>query len=65
MMLTMLKPEMWVEWIGATVVAAAVAVSFAFGTFQTKGEAKEAKDDVIQRLMRLESKMDVMLERGK
>ncbi len=56
----MKNPSMitWIGWIGATVVAALIGCAYAFNTFQTKDDAKETKSDIVQRLDRIENKID-------
>lgn len=48
----------WVGWIGATVAAALIGCAYVYATFQTKDEAKENKSDIVQRLDRIENKVD-------
>lgn len=59
------KLETWVSWLAATLVAALTLSAFAFTTFQTKDDAKESKADLVQRLDRMEHKIDniIMLEK--
>lgn len=52
------KTETWVAWIGATVAAALTMAAFAFATFETKEHSKEVKEDIAERLTRIESKID-------
>lgn len=40
----------WVTWIAAIMVAAFTLSSFAFGTFQTKDDARETKSDIVKAL---------------
>lgn len=53
----------WIGWMGATVAAAMCLSAFAFTTFQTKDEAKDSKQDIVQRLERIEQKLDETLIR--
>ena len=53
----------WIGWLGATAVAAAVLVSFAYTNFATKAEARDQQDTITHRLDRLEGKIDAILER--
>lgn len=53
----------WVGWIGATTVAALIGCAYAFTTFQTKDEAKDSKSDIVQRLDRIENKVDELRAR--
>ena len=53
----------WIAWLGATAVACVGLTSFAYQTFQTKEEARDDKADVVQRLMRMEDKLDRIIER--
>ena len=55
----------WIAWLSATVVAAATMVSAAYTQFETKDNAKDTKSELIQRLDRMEEKLDTILERQK
>lgn len=50
----------WIAWLGMFVGATA----FAYQNFETKQDASERKADMIQRLDRLEGKVDQLIERG-
>jgi hypothetical protein len=47
--------------IGAIVASAATLTAFAFQTFETKDDAKEKKGDIVERLIRIEGKVDTLL----
>ena len=53
----------WIEWLGATAVAAALLVAYAFTNFSTKAEAEQYDRNVTGRLDRIEHKIDAVLER--
>jgi uncharacterized protein Yka (UPF0111/DUF47 family) len=50
----------WMAWFGCTVAACLSLTAGAFMTFQTKDEAKDNKSDIVQRLDRIENKIDSM-----
>lgn len=52
----------WIAWIGATVAAALTGLAFAYSTFETKDNAHEHMGTVEQRLDRLETKLDRVIE---
>jgi hypothetical protein len=52
----------WIAWLGATVAAAATIVAFAYSNFQTKDEARIYEGNSTQRLDRIETKVDRVLE---
>ncbi len=47
----------------ALVVGIAATITFAYGEFETKEHSKERADMIIQRLDRIETKLDQALER--
>lgn len=51
----------WVAWIGAVIGAVSVGCAFAFTTFETKDHVKELKEDIVQRLVRIENKQDQLI----
>ena len=53
----------WVQWLSATVVAAAVLVSFMYTNFATKAEADIQRFSIEKRLDRLEQKIDQLVDR--
>mgnify|MGYP001499077487 CR=1 FL=1 len=53
----------WVAWVGATVAAAVSITVFAFSNFETKERAVEVKSDLVQRLDRIEGKVDKILQK--
>lgn len=60
--LTSLGVAEWVTWVAAMSVAAIGVTSFVYANFQTKEQAIEVKADIVQRLIRLEDKVDKLLE---
>jgi hypothetical protein len=52
-------------WCGSVIVAAAVAVAFLFTTFQTNAAADKTQSSFEQRLDKLDSKLDIILEQTK
>lgn len=63
---------LWIAWFGATLMACAMLCGFVFLTFQTKSDAaqlrevdqkaqSESKSDMVQRLDRIENKVDKLL----
>lgn len=56
------KPEQWITWLGATVLACMTLSAFAFVTFDTKDNAKERSDGLEKRLSRMEDKLDDLLQ---
>lgn len=44
-------------------VAIASLVSFAYSTFETKDDSKEKKAEIVQRLDRMENKLDILVLR--
>ena len=58
-----LEEGQWIAWIGATIVAAIIGTSFVYANFQTKADALEQKGDIVQRLDRIESKVDAILSK--
>lgn len=54
----------WIAWIGATLLAALTMVAYAYQTFDTKEAAKDREGSVVQRLDRIEGKVDSLLGRG-
>lgn len=59
-----ISSQQWIAWIGATVTAAIIACAFLFQTFATKSEAMQINDGTEKRLDRIESKLDVLMERS-
>lgn len=61
------KTETWIAWMGATVAAIAgvvfLAITFAYGQFDTKDHAAERASHLDKRLERIETKLDSMLNR--
>lgn len=68
-----LTAEQWIPWIGATLVATMAYTAFAFQTFETRDHANESKSqmmknvdenkgDIVQRLVRMEDKMDRLIK---
>ncbi len=66
--------QTWVAWFGATIMACAMLCGFFFLTFQTKSDAAQLRDadqkaqadsktDIVQRLDRMENKIDTLLEK--
>lgn len=54
----------WIAWLGATVVACMALTAFAYQNFETKDDAKEKKSDIVQRLDRIETKLDELRNRA-
>ena len=52
----------WIAWVGATVAAAVSITVYAYNNFETKSQAVESKTDLVQRLDRIEGKVDRLLE---
>lgn len=61
-----IKNETWVAWIGAIIVAAVVCtygvITFAYGNFETKDQAKERAAFIVDRLQKIEDKLDRVLQ---
>lgn len=60
----------WLAWIGAILVASMTMVAYAYSTFETKDAAREKIESsrerdglIVQRLDRIENKVDRVLER--
>jgi len=53
----------WIAWLGAALVACAALTSFAYQTFQTKDDSRHYEGFLIERLDRIENKLDAALER--
>jgi hypothetical protein len=45
----------WVQWLGATLVAAFTFTVFAYSNFETKEHAKETKEEIIDELKEMKS----------
>jgi hypothetical protein len=62
----MKQPPMvtWIAWLGATLVAAVTYTAFAYTNFETKDSARESKSDIVQRLDRIENKLDELRSRN-
>lgn len=60
-----MKWQQVMTWFGSLAVAVALAVVFLFTTFQTSAEADRERSTVEQRLDRLETKIDRILEQTK
>jgi hypothetical protein len=60
-----LSTAQWISWMGATIVTILGFAAFAYATFETKDHAIEVKGDTVQRLDRIESKLDFVINRGK
>jgi uncharacterized protein Yka (UPF0111/DUF47 family) len=58
-------PATWIAWLGATVMAAATMMAYAYATFDTRDAAKDREGSVVQRLDRMEDKIDHILEQTK
>lgn len=56
-----LSNAQWIAWLGSTLVAALTLSAFAFGTFETKQDAKDKKQDLVERLVRIEAKLDRLI----
>jgi hypothetical protein len=65
----------WVAWCGATVFAALTITVYAYAVFETKDESRAKQlatqgivdvhhTDVIQRMDRIENKVDTLLQKG-
>lgn len=65
--------DLWLPWLGATVIAALTMSAFVFGNFETKEDAKEkvhnlerrveSRDVMLEkRLDRIEDKLDLVLK---
>jgi uncharacterized membrane protein len=65
----------WIAWLGATVFAALTITVYAYAVFETKEESKAKQAatqaiidvhhvDVVQRMDRMENKVDQLLEKG-
>jgi uncharacterized protein Yka (UPF0111/DUF47 family) len=55
------KFEIWVAWLAATVTASITLTAFAYTNFETKDHSKEAQDNLVKRLDRIEEKIDQIL----
>lgn len=53
----------WIEWLGATALAAAMLVAYAFTNFVTKVEAEQFDRSITSRLDRIEIKIDSLLKK--
>ena len=58
-----LEQGQWIAWIAATIAAAITLTGFVYANFQTKSEAVEQKGDLIQRLDRIEAKVDQLIQK--
>jgi sensor domain CHASE-containing protein len=64
--------DQWIYWLGATIVAAISMMIFLYSNFQTKDNFQDYKEDqkedqkeLIQRLDRLDHKLDrILLRKG-
>lgn len=53
----------WITMVGGLVVACVSVTAFAFSTFETKTDFVETITDMRQTLLRIESKLDAVLEK--
>lgn len=62
-----LETRDWIAWLGATLVAcatlSATLAAYAYTNFQTKDEAKHVEQFLVERLNRIEEKLDRVIER--
>lgn len=55
--------EIWIPWCAATVVASIMAMVFFYSHFQTKESFDEYQNMLDKRLVRMEDKLDKILEK--
>lgn len=53
-----------IEWIAGVAVTLVALTAYAYTTFETKEDAREKKGDIVQRLDRIETKLDQMIQNG-
>jgi hypothetical protein len=53
----------WIAWIIAAAVGGFSLLSFSYATFETKDHARESSDILMNRLDRMEEKLDRLIER--
>jgi hypothetical protein len=60
-----IKTEVWVAWLGATVVAAVtmtfILLTYAYAQFETKDHAKEREADITTQLSKMDKKLNILL----
>jgi uncharacterized protein Yka (UPF0111/DUF47 family) len=55
--------DKWAAFFAATVSAALTVAAYAYATFETKEHAVERKKDITERLDRIESKQDKLIDK--
>jgi hypothetical protein len=53
----------WVSWLAASAAGSMALTAFAFGSFETKIQAKETKEDMKAWMIRIEQKLDALSEK--
>jgi hypothetical protein len=52
----------WIVWVAGLLAASLSGATFVFGYFETKQDAKDKKQNIEQRLERIENKVDFIIQ---